>query len=91
MNIVRVNPRVYVLDVGTDGGVKHDVYGLGVQPIFEWIELRTVFNEIASLHVLPKEWKECVAQVPTSHGQFAEHSQPFHLLYEGLPEPLLNE
>ena len=33
MNIVRVNPRVYVLDVCTDGGIKHDIYRLRVQSV----------------------------------------------------------
>ena len=33
MNTVRVDPRVYVLDVGTDGGVEHDIYGPRVQSI----------------------------------------------------------
>ena len=88
MNVVQVNPRVYVLNVGTDGGVTHDICRLRVQPIFEWKVVNSSVVEVASLHILPKKWKQRVTQAPASHGQLAERGQPFHVLYEGLLAPL---
>ena len=88
MNVIRVNPGVYVLDIGTNGGIKYEICTLRVQPIFisaVWI----VSNDIAPLHIFPKKREECVAQAPTSHGQFAKHGQLFHVLWGGFSAPIL--
>ena len=87
VNVVR-EPKNALLDVGTDGGVTHDVCGLRVQPTHRWEVVKVSVVEVASLHIFPEKWKECVAQAPASHSQFAERGQPSHVLYGGLLAPL---
>ena len=59
--------RANTLDVGTDGWVEDQIRALSVQTI----PSRTPsVEDIASLYMFPEEWKQHIAQMPTSHREF---------------------
>ena len=78
MSVVRVGPITYAPDVDTDGGIEYHICTLRVKTTFEWDKGTSIIDRVAaedatSLHVFPKKWKECVAQVPTCHGQPSDY------------------
>jgi len=61
-----VDPIAYAPDVNTDGGVEYHVCTLRVKTTFKRNKGTIVFGGVvgedaASLHVVPKKWKEYVA------------------------------
>ena len=78
MNFARVGGGIHALDIDTDGRVAFQIGALSAQAVFrhslpEAGVVVVMEVQITTLHVSPKERKEHVTQMPTSHGQLSDY------------------
>ena len=76
ISFVQVHMVAHSPDIGTNGRVADQIRALSIQSIERnhlirprvVVVERAATEQIASLHVFPKKWKEHVTQMPTGHG-----------------------